>query len=333
MPTLPSPRTLLASSLVALVIVPACEGPAPDPGPGKEAPGPAGASPRPDSAQAPPAGPSTYTLEGVVRLTDRDDGVVSIDHEEIPGLMPAMLMDFRLEDPSLLDDVVVDDEVVGTLEVDRDGSGRVIRMEMVDLVVSRPAPPRPATAPSALPPLLPELMPGQPVPDFEMTTQDGESMRLSDLRGKVVVLTFIFTRCPQPEFCPLMDRKFGTLAARVSRSPDRAGRVRLLSVSFDPEHDTPGVLAEHARRVGAGPPLWTFAVASHEELAKVAQPLGLSYAPMTDQIRHTLSTAVIAPDGTLSRLEKGNGWGAGDLDGEIRSLLGDPGDSPAKLNK
>ncbi len=118
-----------------------------------------------------------------------------------------------------------------------------------------------------------------------------------------------------------MDQKFAELARRLNRSPDRARQVRLLSVSFDPEYDTPQVLSEHARRLGAEPPGWTFAVADHEELRKVAEPLGLSYAPMSDQIRHSLSTALIAPDGTLIQLETGNSWRPEDLYGEIRRFL------------
>ena len=265
-----------------------------------------------------------------MRAIEPDEGVVAVDHEAIPGLMPAMLMDFRPEDRSLLDDVFVGDEVRGTLRVDHDDRGEVSTMELVDLVVSRPAMAPPMTldlggdAPT-LRERLPRLEPGKAVPDFAMTTQDGETLRLSDLRGQVVVLTFVFTRCPQPNFCPLMDLRFAELARRVARSPDRAERVRLLSVSFDPEYDTPEVLAEHARRVGARPPLWTYAVASHEELRRVAEPLGLMYAPMSDEIRHSLSTAVIAPDGTLARLETGNEWRAEDLYAEVRRLLGDGG--------
>ena len=136
------------------------------------------------------------------------------------------------------------------------------------------------------------------------------------------MLTFVYTRCPLPDFCPLMDRRFGELALRLGRSAGRVGRVRLLSVSFDPEHDTPEVLAEHARRVGAEPPLWTYAVAEHAELRRVAGPLGLTYAPTTDQIRHSLSTAVIAPDGTLALLALGNGWEVADIDAEVRRLSG-----------
>jgi protein SCO1/2 len=264
----------------------------------------------------------TFEFDGVVRAIDADNGVVSIAHEDIPDLMPPMLMDFRPGDQTLLDDVIVDDEVSGVLEVDYDEKGEIARLELVDLVVTRPAPPRPPGGePLAPPSPPPTLEPGQAVPDLVMTTQEGDELRLSDLKGQVVVLTFIFTRCPQPEFCPLLDQKFGELARRIARSPDRAERVRLLSVSFDPEYDTPSVLAEHAQRVGAQSPLWTFAAADHEALRAVAAPLGLTYAPMTDQIMHSLSTSVIAPDGTLTRLELGNTWTPEELYGHIRQVL------------
>src|SRR5262249_51266846 len=131
---------------------------------------------------------------------------------------------------------------------------------------------------------------------------------LADLRGQVVVLTFIYTRCPLPNFCPMQDQKFARLASLLGATRERAGAVRLLSVSFDPEHDTPEVLAGHARIKGAKPPLWTFAVATHEELRKVAEPLGLTYGPTKDEVIHNLVTAVIDPAGRLVALERGGSW-------------------------
>ena len=157
---------------------------------------------------------------------------------------------------------------------------------------------------------------GESVPDFAMTTQEGETLNLSDLRGKVVALTFIYTRCPLPDFCPLMDRKFEELADRIGAIAGRAEHVRLLSVSFDPEHDTPEVLRKHAENLGARPPLWRFAVASHGELGKVAAPLGLTYGPAAGEIIHNLSTAVIDPQGRLVRIDVGassRGWKSADL--------------------
>ncbi len=130
-----------------------------------------------------------------------------------------------------------------------------------------------------------------------MTSQDGKAVKLSDLRGNVVVLTFIYTRCPLPDFCPLMDRKFSELAQRIGAFPARARQIRLISLSFDPEHDTPDVLRKHAQIRGATPPLWSYAVASHDELAKIGVPLGLFYQPGDNEIAHNLCTAIIDPHG------------------------------------
>jgi protein SCO1/2 len=283
------------------------------PGAGSRA-GPAsqGAS-LPGTAQAAPGRESVrYKLTGVVRKLDPEHHTVTLRHDVIPGFMPAMTMPFAIKDKAAFDDLRVDDEVEGTLRVDREG-GEVADYELLDLVVTRPAQAPGlslSVGPDGVARLTPaprELQPGDLVPDFTMTTQAGATLRLSDLRGQVVVLTFIYTRCPLPDFCPASDRKFAELADRLGAVPARAKRVRLLSVSFDPEHDTPEILRKHAAMRGARAPLWTFAVASHPELARVAAPLGLSYGPTAGEFVHNLSASVIDPEGRLVRLEAGAG--------------------------
>ncbi len=271
-------------------------------------------------------GPSsrTYPLKGVVRKVDIASGEVTISHEAIPGVMSKMTMPFFLKDKSVLEDVRPGDEVEGPLRVDFVGD-RIEDMDLTDLTVTRPSTGDPPGSEAATTSGVTALRPGELVPDFAVTTQDGSRLRLSDLRGKVVVLTFVYTRCPSPEFCPAMDAKFAELARRISASPARSDRIRLLSVSFDPDHDTPEVLAAHARRRGAREPLWTFAVASFPELEKVAGPLGLTFIPGTREIEHNIRTAVIGPDGRLVRLEPGGGWDVADLLGTAYSLVSKAG--------
>src|SRR5262249_3991373 len=156
-------------------------------------------------------------------------GEVRIKHEAIPGYMSAMTMPFSYKDRSLLEDLRPGDEVEGLLRVGSDDS------ELTDLTVTRPAPAPPLTldlsgGSAEVRPKESILDPGQEAPDFAMPTQEGKPLRLSDLRGEVVVLTFIYTRCPLPEFCPKMDKKFAELAGKVGAVPARADRVRLLSV-------------------------------------------------------------------------------------------------------
>jgi protein SCO1/2 len=269
-----------------------------------------------------------YKLVGEVRRVDPKDKEVTIRHEAIPGFMDAMTMPFRLEEQEALDELKAGDRVEGQLEVTRQG-GRTAGYRLRDLVVTQPAPAASLTLElSGGSPVLKvrpkRLEPGDPVPDFTLTGQDGKPFRLSDLRGKVAVLTFIYTRCPLPDFCPAMDRRFADLATVVNTVPGRADHIRLVSISFDPEHDTPEILGKHAKSRGASPPLWSYAVASHEELARVGPLLGLIYGPGKNEIMHNLCTAVIDPEGKLARLEVGterNKWTSADLLKTISALI------------
>jgi protein SCO1/2 len=296
---------------------------------GADAPAAAGGSPLQSEKKVRPSGVeivTDYPLKGVVRKVARDTGRLTIRHEAIPGLMGAMTMPFPLKDRAVLDRVQSGDFVEGTLRVWTD-RGAVNQYELLGLTVIKQASPHAdrAVSKDKVPDDRPrKLELGEPVPDFAMTTQDGKVVKLSELRGNVVVLTFIYTRCPLPDFCPLMDRKFADLSQKISTFPTRAKYVRLISLSFDPEHDTPDVLSKHAQIRGAVPPLWTYAVAAHDELAKIAAPLGLFYEPGTNEIAHNLSTAVIDPQGKLARLDVGtqrNRWETTDLLKTIYSLL------------
>ena len=254
-----------------------------------------------------------------MKRVEQEPEHVTIQHEEIPGFMDAMRMRFAYKDKNLLGTLRVGDQVEGTLRVER-SNGAVTDHELLGLTVTRPRPPGNCpqhlqeTGPFAR--AAPALEIGEPVPDFTMTSQDGKTVKLTDLRGHVVALTFIYTRCPIPDFCPLMDKKFSELAQRLSAFPARASKIRLISLSFDPEHDTPDLLRKHAQVRGATPPLWSYAVVSHAELAKIGAPLGLFYQPGDTEIAHNLCTAIIDSKGNLARLEIGterNKWSSADL--------------------
>jgi protein SCO1/2 len=269
-----------------------------------------------------------YQLEGVVRSVDSEGGRVLIRHREIPGLMKAMTMPFRPVDESILGLLKPGDTVEGILRVEKQ-DGAVRDYQLRELKVTKPATPKALVldiskgkVPLREQPSRLEV--GEPVPDFAMTGQDGKPMKLSDLRGRVVVLTFIYLRCPMPDFCPLMDRKFSELAQHVNAFPKRAKDIRLISLSFDPEHDTPDLMRRHAAMRGATAPLWSFAVASHEELAKIAPRLGLIFGPDGNEISHNLCTAIVDPQGKLARLEVGtqpNRWTTADFLRTIYGLL------------
>jgi len=283
---------------------------------------------RPSQEQSLPGKVTDYRLKGVVKKVEADLKRVTIAHEAIPGFMAAMTMPFQLgSSGGVLETLKPEDEVEATLHViEKDGvvseyelrDLKVVERSGRDMVLSVS---KGKVSVRERPRLLEK---GDLVPDFVMTTQDGKQVKLSDLRGNVVGLTFIYTRCPLPDFCPLMDRKFGELASKIAANPLRARQIRLVSLSFDPDHDTPELLEKHARIRGAAPPLWVFAVAAHEELAKIAPALGLFYEPGSNEIAHNLCTAIIDPEGKLARVEVGtsrNKWESVDLLKTIYALL------------
>lgn len=161
---------------------------------------------------------------------------------------------------------------------------------------------------------------GEPVPDLRLVDQRGERTSLSDFCGRTVVLTFIYTSCPVPDFCPLMSERFATLQPRFREAFGR--EVHLLSITFDPENDTPEVLREYAARYSDDLSTWTFArPADREELKNALQTFGISTTEKNGEIVHNLVTAIIGPDGRLVWKWLGNDWTPGDVYGVTRPVV------------
>jgi len=234
-----------------------------------------------------------YPITGHVLAVKADGAEITLRHDDIPGFMPAMTMPFKVKDPALARGRQVGDLVKGTLVVtDRDAW--LSRLEKTGWAPfeEREEASRPAVEP---------VEAGQPVPDETFIDQDGNALKLSDLRGSAVLLTFVYTRCPLPEFCPRMDRQFASVQQAV-RAGDVKGPVRLLSVSFDPDYDTPAVLREHAARVGADPRIWRYATAPRDRVDAFGTRLGLDVIRNPTNpadITHNLRTALIDRQGRL----------------------------------
>ena len=290
---------------------------------GSQSPPPSPGSSSSSSAKASPSAKPTeewkrFPLVGVVREVDKSNGSLVVKHKAIPGFMESMTMRLPLKNAKELEDLASDDEIEAQLEVLYNGQEiRDYRLADVTLTYTPPKSLQLNLATGKVSEKQPLLKVGEPVPDFEMTDQNGRKFRLSELKGKTVAFTFIYTRCPLPNFCPAMDRRFRELAELLKATPKRAENARLISISFDPERDTPDTLAKHARGQGATPPLWTFAAAPLSELQRVGASFGLIFEPSPSgpEIAHNLSTALVAPDGTLARLDVGtqpNSWTAAD---------------------
>jgi protein SCO1 len=246
--------------------------------------------------------PRQYRLTGQVVSVSGDARQLVVHHEEVKGLMPAMTMPFTLKDAALGKDRRPGDLIRATLMVTDDESwlSEIEKTGWAPLP-DESTPGRPAVA---------LLEPGEEVPDETLIDQDGKAFRVSSLRGAPMLLTFIYTRCPLPDFCPRMDAYFLSVQKALADGRLR-GPVRLLSVSFDPGFDTPAVLKAHASSLGADRRIWTFATAPAERVEAWGARLGLSVireAGDPSDLTHNLRTAVVDARGRLVTVLDGNRW-------------------------
>ncbi len=149
------------------------------------------------------------------------------------------------------------------------------------------------------------LKSGEPVPDLELTNQDGKKFHLSDLKGKAVLITFIYTRCPLPSFCPRLSTEFAKIHQDLAKSSDDYARTHLLTISFDPDYDTPPVLRKYGMAylgdASSGFSHWDFAATSADDLHLLSEAFGLVYIEEDNQISHTMNIILISPDGTVAK--------------------------------
>jgi protein SCO1/2 len=254
-----------------------------------------------------------YTLVGQVLSVDVEQQVLTVKHEDIRGFMPGMTMPFKVKDAAQLAAAKPGDLITATLVVEES-------VGYLDDVRKTGAAPLPEDLPK--PPAAPAIRVGEEVPAATFVDQDGRARRLADWRGKTVAVTFVYTRCPLPQFCPLMDRHFAAVQKTLQQEAALAARVQLLSVSFDPEYDTPAVLKTHATRVGADPALWSYVTGSRQGIDAFAAAFGVTIMRedgTMEEIIHNLRTAVIGPDGRLRQVISGNEWQPDELMAAIRA--------------
>ena len=251
-----------------------------------------------------------YELRGQVLGVDRTRQEVTIKHGDIQGLMPGMTMPFKVSKPALLQGLEPGDLVTGTLVV-RDYTGYLTSLQKT----GHETPPPPETPAGNI------LQPGERIPDVKLIDESGKSRTLADWQSKVLVVTFIYTRCPFPDFCPRMDRQFKSVQTEILADPQLRDRVALLSISFDPTFDTPEVLAAHAHQLGADRRVWHFATGDRQSIDQFASRFGVSVmreGTGAENVTHNLRTAVIGSDGTLQTVLTGNEWTPAELMRAVR---------------
>jgi protein SCO1/2 len=261
--------------------------------------------------------PKRYPLHGQVLAVDLAHQQLTIKHEDIPGLMPGMTMSYPVAAPSLMQGRTPGETITATLEVS-DMTGRLVAIE------HRGSAPLPAgTNAVAIASALLDI--GDPIPDVALIDEHDRRRSLAEWKGTTTLITFVYTRCPLPNFCPLMDQHFETLQRRVRDDPALRGRLKLISVSIDPAFDTPLVLAAHAARVNADPAVWTFLTGDVDTIDHLAAEFGVGILrdpQNATNITHNLRTTLIGADGRLVKVYSGNDWTPAEMLAELRRPRG-----------
>jgi len=229
---------------------------------------------------------------GVVEAVDAELKQVVIDHEDIPGVMPAMSMSFDVGDPRLLETLAPGQKIEFTLEL-RKQSLRVVAARVIE---DPGAAGRSGTlAPAGFERAVREA---QPAPDFALVDQDGKPVSLASLRGDVLLLDFVYTHCPGP--CPILT---GThVAVQRALPAELAARVRFVSISLDPARDTPEALRAYATARGADLARWSFLTGEPGVVSDVLERYGVGAKPgKNGEVDHLVITYVIDAEGRIAR--------------------------------
>jgi protein SCO1/2 len=250
-----------------------------------------------------------YRLRGKVVSTDAAKSEVTLNHEAIPGFMAAMTMPYKLRDPAILGELHPGDAITADLLVSQDADADLLLDHIVVVAQAKPDYPLPVS----------------------YHNQDGKSIHLGQFKGKALLVTFIYTRCPMPDFCPRVTRNFAAVNKELAASPALSERTHLICISFDPENDTPERLRAYgASYIGSDAKSafahWDFAVPQKPVLDEMARFFDLGMTNDADgTITHTLSTTLIGPDGKVVRFYPGNEWTAEQLVADVKQWAGKAG--------
>jgi len=254
-----------------------------------------------------------YDFEGRVVSKVAETHTLVVDHGIIPGFMPAMTMPYPVASGVDISKVEAGDRIKARVVV-RGGD----KYELDRVTVTDSSQRGKMTEDTG------QLYPGEVIPDIPLTDQDGKAVRLSDFRGKTVLLTFIYTRCPMPNFCPRLSSLFAAVHKELAKDPKEYARTHLLSVSIDPKFDTPAVLHKYGLAYLSGDPKgfeqWSFTVPTEANLRKLAEAFALIYEEQDNQISHSMSTVVIDPKGRLIKEWTASDWTTPEALKEMRQV-------------
>ena len=272
---------------------------------------------------AAPAIMKTFKIRGKIAATDAAAGKVTLDHEAVPGFMDAMIMPYKLADPSIMSelhpgDKITADVIVDQIAPDPEGGFKNARLDNIVVIAQAKPDYKPAVqyhVPAA----------GDQVPDFALLNQSGKMIRLDQFKGRVVLMTFIYTRCTLADFCPRMSRNFAEIDKALAADSELYAKTHLLSVSFDPTYDTPAVLksyggaytGEYTKEKFAH---WDFAAPPLKELPEMTEFFDVGVMPGENKsLTHSLSTVLIGKDGKVVAWYPTNDWQPSEMVAAVRA--------------
>lgn len=257
--------------------------------------------------EAAPKAQAGYFVRGKIEGTDAKAGTVVLSHQAIAGLMPAMTMEYKLANPSEITELHPGDVITATMLADKSPDGPTnLRLANLDVIAQSKQDALPSS-----PYHVPEK--GEEVPNFALLNQSDKKIDVEEFRGKVVAMTFVYTRCPVADFCPRMSRNFAQMNQALAQDPKLYAETHLLTVSFDPTYDTPEVLRSYGgaytgKYTRETFQHWDFAAPSVAELPKMEHWFDMGVTGGNGVLQHSLATTIIGPDGKVLAFYPTNEW-------------------------
>jgi protein SCO1/2 len=258
-----------------------------------------------------------YEVRGIVRGINPARQVLIVEHEDVPGFMPSMTMPFDYRSPEDIAPLKAGDGILFQLTVTDHDSwvGGVKKIDVASVNLPKPA------KSAATEARVDRLKEGDALPDFELTDDQSHRITRATFAGRPLFITFIFTRCPIPNFCPLMSRNFADVRKELASNPvlSKEG-TQFLSISFDPEFDTPAQLTTYASNFAHDREGWRFASGTPAEITRLTKAFSVYVQPESGTISHGLCTALIGADGTIRKIWRGNSWEPSEAVAAVRGL-------------
>jgi protein SCO1/2 len=255
-----------------------------------------------------------FDVKGVVKALRPNRKEIEIKHEAIPGYMPAMTMPFDVKDTNELTGLQINQPISFRLTVtDTEGWVDNIRTQgpAPEVAVSSPATNQPVH-------VVQTLQVGEPLPEYHLTNQLGQTITTTQFKGRALAITFLFTRCPFPTFCPRLANDFEETQQKLLTLQGGPTNWHLLTISFDPEFDRPSVLKAYAEGHHYDPAHWSFATGDLGDVSALGDLFGLAFwHDSTGSITHNMRTAIIDANGRLQRVFEGKDWNSAELAAEM----------------